>query len=184
MFYPEKEIKLKDGRTIVLRSARPEDAEILIQYLKETAAETRFLLREPEEAETMTVEQEIAFLRASEENPNSLMLLAFIDGEHAGNCSFSGYGKMRVRHCCDIAIALYQKFCNAGIGRVMMETVMAAAKEKGFEQMELQVIEGNDRAVHLYESLGFVRFGLRPNAMKYKDGTYANEILMVKMLNG
>ena len=182
MYFPEKEVKLKDGRTAVLRSAREEDAEVLLKYLKISAAETPFLLREPEEADDMSLEQEKAFLRASEKNPDGLMLVAFIDGEHAGNCNFSGYGKMRIRHYCDLGIALYQKFCGLGLGRVMMETAIAAAKEKGFEQMELQVVEGNNRAIHLYESLGFTRFGLRPNAMKYKDGTYANEILMVKAI--
>lgn len=181
MYFPEKEVKLKDGRIAVLRSAGPEDAETLLRYLRITAEETRFLLREPEEA-VMTLEQEEAYLRTSADSPSSLMLLAFIDGEHAGNCGFTGYSKMRVRHCCDVGIALYQKFCNAGLGRIMMETIIDVARESGFEQMELQVVNGNDRAKHLYESLGFQTFGIRPHALKYKDGTYADETLMVKML--
>lgn len=182
MYFPEKEVKLKDGRTAVLRSARVEDAKTLLEYLKVTAVETPFLLREPEEA-IMTEEQEIAYIRAMEQDPASLTLLAFIDGEHAGNCGLLSLGnKTRVRHRCGMGIALYQKFCDVGLGKIMIETVINAAKEIGYEQMELEVVEGNDRAKHVYESLGFKEFGVRPHALKYKDGTYANEILMVKEL--
>ena len=56
------------------------------------------------------------------------------------------------------------------------------AKSNGFEQAELEVVADNTRAYHLYESLGFVPYGRRPHGMKYKDGTYADEIAMVKML--
>ena len=49
------------GRTVLVRSALEEDAAALLQYLRETTAETPFLLREPEEV-TMTLEQEKAFL--------------------------------------------------------------------------------------------------------------------------
>lgn len=45
------------NRELLLRNARAEDARMLLEYLKATAAETRFLLKEPEEL-TMTLEQE------------------------------------------------------------------------------------------------------------------------------
>lgn len=182
MFFAEKEFKLKDGRTCVLRSARPkEDAAALIEYLKVTAGETRFILREPEEV-TLTIEREEKFLQSNLDNPRSLMLLAFVDGEHAGNCSLISFDRMRLAHRCDVAIALYQKYCGLGIGRKMLETVLEVAKSLGFEQAELEVVADNTRAYHLYESLGFVPYGRRPHGMKYKDGTYADEIAMVKML--
>lgn len=182
MFFAEKEFKLKDGRTCVLRSAHPkEDAAALIEYLKVTAGETRFLLNEPEDV-TMTLEREEAFLQNYLEDPHSLMLLAFVDSEHAGNCGLSGGGKRRTAHRCDLGIALYQKYCGLGIGRKMLETVLEVAKSLGFEQAELEVVADNTRAYHLYESLGFVSYGRRPNGLKYKDGTYADEIAMVKKL--
>ena len=179
MYFPEKEVKLKDGRIAVLRSAVIEDAAECLEYLRVTATETPFLLREPEEND-MTLEMEEAFLRARLEDPNSLMLIARIDGEYAGNCGLVSFGnKLRVRHRCGMGIALYQKFCNNGLGRILIEHVVEVARELGYEQMELEVVAGNDRAKHVYESLGFNPFGIRPHALKYKDGTYADEILML-----
>ena len=151
-------------------------------YLKITAAETPFLLREPEEVK-LTLEQEEAILRSSAEDPRALMLIARINGEYAGNCALLPLGnKQRIRHRCGAAIALYQKFCGLGLGRAMMETVIDTAEALGYEQIELEVVSGNNRAIHLYESLGFTAYGTRPRAMKYKDGSYADEILMVKVL--
>lgn len=38
-----------NGQELILRNATEDDAETLIEYLKETSRETRFLVREPEE---------------------------------------------------------------------------------------------------------------------------------------
>ena len=48
--------------------------------------------------------------------------------------------------------------------------------------MELEFIEGNDRAKHLYEKFGFRVVAEKPNAFKLKDGTYRNEFYMQKYL--
>ena len=49
MIYQDKEVKLKDGRSAVLRNARVEDSADLIEYLKTTATETPYLINELEE---------------------------------------------------------------------------------------------------------------------------------------
>ena len=56
------------------------------------------------------------------------------------------------------------------------------AKEKGIEQLELEVVADNDRAIALYKKIGFEKMGTFPHNMKYKDGTYADAYWMVKIL--
>ena len=181
MIYPEKSLTRQNG-TLTLRSARKEDAADLLTYLKQTAAETPYLLREPEEV-TITLEREEAFLERNEKEPGSLMLLAFVDGHHAGNCSVNPIGdKLRYRHRCSISIALYLKYCGMGIGETMLREVLAAAKEMGYEQAELEVVSSNRRAKALYEKLGFVSYGRFPDNMKYKDGTYEDCEWMMRKL--
>ena len=77
-------IKDKKGRDIFLRSAEEKDAEALIDYMKITAAETPFLLREPDEI-SLTIEQEQAFIKAKKDSENELLLIAEIGGRHIGN---------------------------------------------------------------------------------------------------
>ena len=54
-------------------------------------------------------------------------------------------------------------------------------RKGGSEKVEL-VYSDNARAIHLYEKFGFERYGIHPRAFKLKDGTYRDEIIMVKML--
>lgn len=170
-----------NGKELLLRNATAEDAEMLLDYLKITGAETKFLIKEPEEI-TFTIEQEQEYIKNQNESENSIMILGFLDGEYVGNCALMGNRLIRFRHRVTMGIALYQRFTNMGIGRIMIEELIAIAKEKGFEQMELEVIAGNDRALHLYKSLGFEIYGTFPKNMKYKDGTYADAYWMMKKL--
>jgi hypothetical protein len=47
MKFGEISIKDKLRRTVILRSARPEDSTALIKYLRIISAETPYLVREP-----------------------------------------------------------------------------------------------------------------------------------------
>lgn len=170
-----------NGHELILRNATDDDAEMLLKYLKETAVETRFLVKEPEEID-MTTEEEKAFIKRQNESEGNIMLLGFLDGEFVGNCALNGMGLFRFRHRVTLGIALYQKFTGLGIGKVMMQTLIRLAKEMGYEQLELNVIANNERAIALYKKMGFEICGTTKNASKYKDDTYADEHLMVRML--
>lgn len=176
------EVKDKIGRTIILRNAEASDSENLITYMKTTSAETPFLIREPDEFR-MTLEQEEAFINERIDSERELMLIATINGEHIGNCSLMSIGVYRrYYHRCAIAIALYQKYCGAGIGKIMLETVLSVAKELGYEQAELEVVRDNDNAIALYRKLGFNEYGTFPDNMKFANGTYADAVWMMKKL--
>ena len=128
MIFPEQRFRLKDGRTCALRAAQPEDAEAMLDYLRTTAAETPYLLREPEEV-TMTIEAERAFLKNSLDDPRALMLTVWVDGQLAGNGSLSPVGSVsRVRHRCSLGIAFYQKYCGLGRGRRTRRAAWASGR--------------------------------------------------------
>ena len=175
-------IKDKQDREIILRSAEEKDAESLLDFLKITAAETPFLLREPDEI-ALSIEQEQDFIKAKKDSENEILLIAEIEGKHIGNCSLMSVGGFRrYRHRCEIAIALYQEYCGLGIGKAMLEMLLNIAKQVGYEQAELEVIANNKSAIALYEKLGFQKYGTFPNNMKYADGSYADAYWMMKKL--
>ena len=182
MVFGEISIKDKLGRTIILRNARPEDADDLVKYLKATSAETPYLIREPEEI-TITKENEEKFLQAKIDAERELMLIALIDGRHIGNCSLMSIAPYkRYRHRCDVAIALYKEYCGCGIGTAMLQTVLNVAKEVGYEQAELEVMVENKNAIAVYEKMGFEKYGIFPDNMKYADGSYMDACWMMKKL--
>lgn len=175
-------IKDKQDREIILRSAEEKDAESLLDFLKITAAETPFLLREPDEI-ALSIDQEQDFIKAKKDSENEILLIAEIEGKHIGNCSLMSVGGFRrYRHRCEIAIALYQEYCGLGIGKAMLEMLLDIAKQVGYEQAELEVIANNKSAIALYEKLGFQKYGTFPNNMKYADGSYGDAYWMMKKL--
>ena len=180
MVIEEKKVILKNGQICILRSPRIDDAAQMIEYLKNSAGETDFLLRYPEEV-NITVEQEREMLQWYLESKKDVMIVAEIDGEVVGTCSFSQVGKkIRVRHRCSVGIALCQREWGLGIGTALLELLITKAAECGYEQMEFDVVSRNVRAIHLYEKMGFIKCGIRPNAIRHKDGTYDDDIIMVK----
>ncbi len=182
MRYGPLTVRDRTGEEIVIRNAEPQDADDLLRYLKVTSAETPFLVREPEEI-TLTAEEERAFLGRLLASERELMLVACADGRHVGNCSLMRAGpQLRYRHRCSVGIALYREFWGRGIGRLLMEAVLDAARRVGYEQAELEAVSGNVRAIALYESLGFETYGTLPRNMKYKDGSYADNVWMMKRL--
>ncbi len=181
MIFDEKQITLKNGQTAVLKSPCVEDAEKMLHYITKACGETDYLLRYPEEW-NISVEQEEGWVNRLRSSPDTLAITCYVDGEVAGNCEISFRGGMKTSHRATIAIAILKEYWNLGIGSAMFEELIAAAKQRRTEIMELEFIEGNDRARHLYEKFGFRVVSEKPNAFKLKDGSYKKEFYMQKYL--
>ena len=148
MVFECKQIILKDGRTAILKSPCVDDAEKMLNYIKKSCDETDFLLRYPEEW-NITVEQEEAWVNRLRSSSDTMGITCYVDGEVAGNCEISFQSGMKVSHRATIAIAILKDYWNLGIGSAMFEELVAAAQKRGTEIMELEFIEGNERAKHL-----------------------------------
>ncbi len=178
----EEIITLKDGRKLTLRSAEEKDSQTMIDYMVKTAEETHFLCRYPEEINP-DLEHEKKFLNDILESEGSAFFSVF-DGDRAvGNCSISAHSKhVKLKHRCDLAIALEQDFCGCGLGTILMTKAIDKARELGFGQVELGVYADNDKGLALYKKMGFQEMGKTLRAFRLKDGTYIDEINMVLFL--
>lgn len=184
MIFEKRIIQLKDGRECILRPVEVKDAEAMIEYLRMVSSETPFLLRNEDEV-TYTVEAEEQLLEKKRQEPREIMMVAEVEGNIAGNCGIRSNGNLRrVYHRCGFAIALKEAYWNLGIGSAMMEYAFSLAAEMGYEQAELEVVDGNDRAKRLYERFGFRETGKNLRALKYDDGSYRDEYKMVKIFEG
>lgn len=181
MIVEEVKFKLKDGREAVLRSPKEEDVESTLKYLVISAGETDFILRYPEECGKYTPEGEKKLFEQKNASPNEAMMMCVVDGRVVGNCEISFFRGMKTRHRASIGIALISEFWNQGIGTKMFEEMIRLAETREeVTQLELEFVEGNARARHLYEKMGFRIAGVHPNAIRLKDGTLLNNYLMIK----
>ena len=183
MIFEDKLITLKDGRTAILKTPCIEDAEKMLNYIKKSCGETDFLARYPEEWDGMTVENEERWVSNVRSSPSTLAIACYIDGEIAGNCTTNFRGGMKTSHRATVGIAILKEFWNLGIGSAMFAELIAAAESRPeTEIVELEFVEGNDRAKALYEKYGFKIVGERPNAFKLKDGRLLKEYFMQKKI--
>ena len=182
MRFAEKTITLKDGRTCILKPPAPEMAEEMVGILKQVAAETPFLSRYPDEVDA-TPEDEKEFLAGSLESTDSALVIATVDGKIAGHAGVHGSRvRRKTRHRCMMGISLLEEYWGLGIGTAVIGYLGELGKQMGYEQMELIMVAENERAGALYRKCGFAECGRQYRGMKFDDGTYHDEILMVKML--
>lgn len=181
MIVKDVRFQLKDGREALLRSPKEEDVESTLEYLFISAGETDYLLRYPEECEKYTVEGERKLLEQKNVSSDEAMIMCIVDGKVVGNCGISFLKGMKTRHRASVAIALLSEFWNQGIGTKMFEQMIGLAEAReGVTQLELEFVEGNARARHLYEKMGFRIAGIHPNAIRLKDGTLLNNYMMIR----
>ena len=182
MKYEEKTLTLKNGQSCTLRIASSDDAQEMIDFIRQVSGETVFMTRYEDEV-TMTIAEEKEFLAARLNSPKEIMISAYIDGRLAANAGIDGLPQRdRLKHRAEMGISVLKEFWGLGLGSVLMEALIEAAKEAGYEQLELEVVAENVRAIALYRKLGFELYGTRENTFKYRDGTSCTCHLMLKRL--
>lgn len=175
--------KLKDNRQLIVREAEERDAQSLVNYMKDVDGETRFLAREPGEFD-YTVEQEEAFINSFADNSTCQFLIAEVEDQIVANCSVGiVMNNRRYLHRAAVGISVRQAYWGKGIGSIMMGECINWCRNKGVEQLELEVVTHNERALTMYKHLGFEVYGTKKHAMKYSDGTYADEYFMLLFID-
>lgn len=181
MFYETKTITLKDGRTAILRSPNENDAQEMVDFMKQIYTETDFLMRYPEEV-TITMQQERNWIQNSLSSNYALMLLCELDGEIVGTSEINFNRNFKTKHRASLGISIKKKCWSLGIGTKMFEQLEDIAKKQGVLQLELEYIEGNERGLALYKKMGFEEVSYKPDAIRLKDGTFLKEIFMRKKI--
>lgn len=94
-----------------------------------------------------------------------------------GWCDIVRDSREGFRHSGQFGIGLLPEFRARGLGRTLARTALDAAWERGMERVALVVFASNQRAIGLYERLGFTHEGVRRRARKL-DGRYDDEVMM------
>jgi ribosomal protein S18 acetylase RimI-like enzyme len=110
-------------------------------------------------------------------NPHFVVLEA---GEVVGWCDIVRHERETRAHCGTLGMGLLPAQRGRGIGRRLIETAVAAAWERGFKRIELTVNEGNERALRLYRSVGFVIEGRGRRAARFGQ-SYLDVFAMARL---
>jgi ribosomal protein S18 acetylase RimI-like enzyme len=110
-------------------------------------------------------------------NGNRIAVVAEADGKVIGICEIArNRPGSEVDHIGRLGIAIRREYRSKGAGKMLIEEALRQSKGK-FEQIILEVFEGNTAAIKLYEKMGFREYGSLKNAIK-RSGKYIGHKLM------
>ena len=179
---PDTTVQLKDGSTITIRAARPEDAQAVLEHVRPIFAEEEFLLTTPDDFH-MTEEQEEKWLRMNRDDPGKLVIVAESAGRIIGLLSFQSEERKRVRHHGELGMSVNKARRDQGVGRALLLALIAWAEQHPvLEKVCLQVFATNTRAIALYTSLGFKEEGRQIRDVKMESGEYVDVFIMARFV--
>lgn len=149
---------------IVIEKPTREDAEAMLEYLKQIGGETDNLTFGAEGV-SCTAEDEAAQIERAASSRDEVMFVAKDKGKIVGDVSLSRLPR-RMQHRGDLGIAVVKEYWGCGIGSSLLGKVIEFAGENAFDVIELQVRSDNAAAIHLYEKFGFQKFGTHESFFK------------------
>lgn len=166
---------------IQIREIREGDAEKFLALCHQLDRETQFILLEPGER-LMTVEEQRERIKSILSIDNQTILMAEDQqGQLAGYLSATGGDYNRNRHTVYLVIGILQGFTGQGIGAQLFVQVEKWARLHSIHRLELTVMVHNERAVKLYQKMGFKIEGVKKHNLRV-DGRYVDEYEMAKLL--
>jgi putative acetyltransferase len=111
---------------------------------------------------------------------NDRLIVAELDGQVVGNGGLHRRTGRR-HHSAMIGLGLRDAFQGRGIGAALLATLVDMADNwLDIRRLDLTVYIDNERAIALYERLGFVREGTL-RADSYRDGRYVDVLVMARL---
>lgn len=149
------DLTLRDGRSVTVRAVEPGDRDGIQAALRNLSAESRY-------SRFMSALRELSpqmLDRATQPNPERELQLVAVagasgQGEIVAGARYSGAAGSTD---CEFAIAVTDAWHGQGLARQLLETLMRAARERGFERMEGYILASNSRMLGLARRLGFVQ---------------------------
>ena len=175
----EQTILLKNGKEAVIRNGDEPDGAAVFDVFNRTHGEPDYLLTYPDE-NSFDSEQEAQFLKEKAISPNEIELVAIVDGKIAGTAGIESVGeKYKVKHRAEFGIGILKEYWGLGLGKALTKACIQCAIDAGYEQLELNVIAENERALSLYRSLGFIEYGRNPRGFNSKISGYQELVYML-----
>ncbi|WP_244151154.1 GNAT family N-acetyltransferase [Parageobacillus thermantarcticus] len=173
-----RQFMAKNGKQFVVRTALPNDADKVVDFIRTVLGEAPYLLTTEAEFKA-TGEQQKQLLQQMLDDDGKLAILAEYDGEIIGFLDFHNGHRLRTKHQGSFGMSVKKDFRNQGVGKALLTMLLDWAKENPLiEKVCLEVAADNTNALRLYRNFGFVEEGVKTKAMKIDEQTYDDLILM------
>jgi RimJ/RimL family protein N-acetyltransferase len=163
-----------------IRDATSEDAGSVIELFQRLYSETSFLLYDP--GESVPPVEDFAKRIDDGRTRESFVILVAEDSDGLIGFITGGRGNAkRNRHSLFLVLGVLQAHWHRGVGRSLLEAIENWALARGIHRLELTVRLDNERALQLYEKMGFIREGTKRHSLKV-EGQFVDEQYMSKLI--
>lgn len=170
-------LRLDDGRRVMMRHARTSDGAGIVRLYNSVAAEVIHITPEkypwPAEVEGQLI--------AEQKREGSGRFVAVSNRRIIAECSIFRDTAPKRNHTATCQLVVLKAFRGRGIGRRLLGTALAWARDTGIEKVTLTVFSSNEAARKLYETFGFEVEGVLKGQVRI-DGEDVDDILMAKFL--
>jgi acetyltransferase len=141
---------LRDGRSVHVRAMRPSDEAAILKAFERLSPEARYM-RFMRVMGDPNIERLRAALESFPESGLGIVAI-FGSGEIAGSAMFLIGGD---RTSCEFATTVAGEYGGQGLGQALLTALIAAAKQRGLQEMEGFVLAKNRPMLKLAARLGF-----------------------------
>ncbi|GKV56569.1 N-acetyltransferase [Sporosarcina sp. NCCP-2222] len=145
---------------LAIRHARPEDGAAIVEFYNEVGGETDYLSFGQGEY-PQTADEVVRSIEGTANSSGSCMLLMKEGERIIGIGTIHSSPKFRFKHVGVLGIVIRLSHCGNGLGRQLMNALIDWSKGNGLtKKITLVTRADNDRAIALYEKLGFQQEGI------------------------
>lgn len=147
------QLQMSDGTNITIRPIRPEDAEIVQNFVRGLSPQSRYF-RFMQTINELTQDMLIRFTQLDYNRELALIAVQEINGEET-ELGVARYVVNPDGHSCEFALAVADEWQHHGLGSQLMTHLMDAARERGYHSMDGEILADNKKMLDLVRSLGF-----------------------------
>lgn len=166
-----------NGLNYTIRSAVEYDAKSLSELRLQIDGETENMDREQGEA-FIDKEGFERIITTDSESPRNIFLVAEVQNRVVGYSRCEGTDLKRFAHKVEFGVGVLKEFWGYGIGTNLLKQSISWADSNDIKKIMLNVSEINEKAMKLYEKLGFETEGILKKDKLLSDGKYYNTIMM------
>jgi L-amino acid N-acyltransferase YncA len=134
------------------------------------------------ETEERTQEERVKWLQAR--GPRHPVLVAEADGGVVGWASLNVFNARRAyEHVADLSLYVEREWRGQGVGRRLLEALVARASELGYHKIVLAAFPWNQAGMRAYTRAGFREVGIYREQGRL-DGRWVDTVVMEKIIEG
>lgn len=150
-----QEWTMNDGKQVIIRPIRPEDAEMEQEFVKSMSDESRYY-RFMDTLRELTQTMLVRFTQIDYDR--EMAMIATIQNEETGKDEQIGVARYVLNpdgESVEFALAVGDDWQKCGVGRRLMTAIIDCARTKGYRAVVGDVLSTNSKMFRLMTSLGF-----------------------------